>query len=266
VVKILDLGLVRSEAEAASGLTKQIDSRSTLGTADYVAPEQAIDSSGVDIRADIYSLGATLYFLLAGHPLFPEGRTAQKLVWQQIKDPPRIDELRPEVPAELAAVVHRMLAKKPEGRFATPAEVFDALAPFVTDEVPAPDPNWLPPTPARVAVARAAMPGSNAPRVSGSTSQILAAAMRGGSGSLSGSSPRRPGLPASDTDELGVTPSNRSGSHPTTDAAALDETQRPPDPRPSPPAPAPNHRVIIYALAGALAVALGAVAVLLLGK
>src|SRR5262249_26744384 len=59
VVKILDLGLVRSEADAATALTKQLDNKSILGTADYVAPEQAVDSSRVDIRADIYSLGAT---------------------------------------------------------------------------------------------------------------------------------------------------------------------------------------------------------------
>src|SRR5205814_3512220 len=111
VVKILDLGLVRSEADKATGLTRQLDSRSILGTADYVAPEQAVDSSNVDIRADIYSLGATLYYLLAGRPLFPEGRTAQKLVWQQIKDPAPIRRLRPQVPAELAGVVHTMLQK-----------------------------------------------------------------------------------------------------------------------------------------------------------
>ena len=126
VVKVLDLGLVRSEADAASGLTKQLDNKNILGTADYVAPEQAVDSSKVDERADVYSLGATLYFLLAGRPLFPEGRTAQKLVWQQIKDPVPVDRLRAEVPAGLAAVIHKMLEKRPEDRFQTPAEVFDA--------------------------------------------------------------------------------------------------------------------------------------------
>ena len=72
VAKILDLGLVRSEADREAGLTKQLDNR-ILGTADYVAPEQAMDSSEVDIRADIYSLGATLYFLLAGRTAVPGG-------------------------------------------------------------------------------------------------------------------------------------------------------------------------------------------------
>ena len=103
---------VRSEAEAGSGLTRQLDSKTVLGTADYVAPEQVVDSSSVDIRADVYSLGATLYFALTGRTLFPEGRVTQKLVWQQIREPTPVDRLRPAVPPELAAVVHRMLAKR----------------------------------------------------------------------------------------------------------------------------------------------------------
>jgi serine/threonine-protein kinase len=274
VVKILDLGLVRSEADAASGLTRQLDNKSILGTADYVAPEQAVDSSRVDIRVDIYSLGATLYFLLAGRPLFPDGRTAQKLVWQQIKEPTPIDQLRPEVPPELADVVHKMLAKKPVDRFATPAEVFDALAPFVPDEVAPPDPACLPEAPARVAVSRAAVPGAGAPRASGSTSQILAAAMRGGSGSLSGSSSRRAGLANPDTDKLAVTPSGgRSQADSPTGALAVEETQRQGDPtrnRPQPP-PVPagrpaalNPTAVIISLAAALLLALAGIVVLLL--
>ena len=183
VVRILDLGLVRSEADADSGLTKQLDSKSILGTADYVAPEQAVDSSNVDIRADLYSLGATLYYLLAGRPLFPEGRTAQKLVWQQIKDPTAIDVLRPDVPAGMAAVIHKLLEKRPQDRYSTPLEVFDAFAEWDQDDVPPPDDSVMPKAPARVQASRAAMPSAG-PRVSGSTSQILALAMRG-SGSSS---------------------------------------------------------------------------------
>lgn len=183
LVKILDLGLVRSEAED-SGLTKQLASKSVLGTADYVAPEQAIDSSMVDMRADIYSLGATLYYLLAGRTLFPEGRTAQKLVWQQIKDPMPIARLRPDVPAELAAVVHRMLQKRPADRFATAAEVFEALAPF-DDDVPPPDPALIPEPPARVALTRNTPTHLSAARASGSTSQIFVAALRTGTGGSS---------------------------------------------------------------------------------
>ena len=131
VARLLDLGLVRSESDGDSKLTSNIGGRSILGTVDYLAPEQALDSSNVDIRADIYSLGATLYFLLAGHPVFPEGRAGQKLMWQQWRDPTPIDSVRPEVPATLAAIVHRALAKKREDRFQTPAELADALAPWV---------------------------------------------------------------------------------------------------------------------------------------
>ncbi len=279
VVKILDLGLVRSEADAGSGLTKQLDNKSILGTADYVAPEQAVDSSRVDTRADVYSLGATLYFLLAGRPLFPEGRTAQKLVWQQIKDPVPVDRLRPEVPPGLSAVVHRMLQKKPEDRFQTPAEVFDALAPYVPDEVPPPDPAWLPEPTARVAIARAAVPSPTAPRVSGSTSQILAAAMRGGSGSTSGSAIRRTppetnAAETSDTGKLGITPPGRPRSRADADlaptgAVSHDQTQRtrsapPPDSSAARPPYPLNPVVLIISLAVALLLALLGIIILLL--
>ncbi len=131
VARLLDLGLVRSESDGDSKLTANLGGRSILGTLDYLAPEQALDSSNVDIRADIYSLGATLYFLLAGHPVFPEGRAGQKLMWQQWRDPTPIDRLRPDVPAALAAIVHRALAKKREERFQTPSELAEALAPWV---------------------------------------------------------------------------------------------------------------------------------------
>ncbi|QDU23001.1 serine/threonine-protein kinase [Urbifossiella limnaea] len=191
VVKILDLGLVRSQADVPGGLTCKLDNRTILGTADYVAPEQAVDSSNVDIRADLYSLGATLYFLLAGRTLFPDGRTAQKLVWQQIKEPVPVGRFRPEVPAGLADVVHTLLQKRPEDRFRTPAEAFEALAPWDDADVAVPPDEWMPPLPARVQASRtASAPGPV--RASGSTSQILTIAMRSGTGLA-----RRPNDPGS---------------------------------------------------------------------
>ena len=239
VVKILDLGLVRSEADAASGLTRQLDNRSILGTADYVAPEQAVDSSNVDIRADLYSLGATLYFLLAGRPLFPEGRTAQKLVWQQIKDPAPINRLRREIPQELAEVVHTLLQKKPEDRFQTPTEVFDALGPWDSGDVPAPDDALMPHPPPRVQASRSAVPGTGS-RAAGSTSQILALAMRG-SGAVARSATHRalPGGPGNgssggddglDRTSQVITPGKRPGivDPSETDAMAADDTRRTP--------------------------------------
>jgi serine/threonine-protein kinase len=266
VAKILDLGLVRSEADREAGLTKQLDNR-ILGTADYVAPEQAINSSEVDIRADIYSLGATLYFLLTGRTLFPEGRTAQKLVWQQIKDPVPVERLRSEVGPDLARVVNRMLRKRPAERYQSPAEVFDALEPFVPDEVPQPDPIWLPETPARVAMARAATPSAAAPAVSGSTSQILAAAMRSGSGS-SGVT-RRSTQRMRDSSFLSLSPSGTHlqpdrGVEPTR-AVSLDDTQRTSDAEPASDVKRPHRGLMIAIgiLAAALMISLGALTVLL---
>src|SRR5260370_1667477 len=104
IVKVLDMGLARFFNDEEDILTKQYD-ETVLGTADYLAPEQAIDSHSVDIRADIYSLGATFYFMLTGQPPFPEGTIAQKLVWHGTKEPTPIRTIRPDVPAEVATVV-----------------------------------------------------------------------------------------------------------------------------------------------------------------
>src|SRR5262245_56404965 len=82
IVRILDLGLARFFHDNEDMLTVQYDDKVMLGTVDYVAPEQVRDSHNVDIRADIYSLGATFYFLLSGQPMFPEGTKPQKLAWQ----------------------------------------------------------------------------------------------------------------------------------------------------------------------------------------
>ena len=181
VVKILDLGLVRGDGDPAEGLTKLLDNKSVLGTADYVAPEQAVDSSAVDHRADLYSLGATLYFLLTGRPVFPDGRSAQKLIWQQTREPTRVEAVRPEVPPGLARVVHTLLAKEPDDRYATAAEAFDALALWDPGEVPPPAEEFLR-APARVLAGR--LGTTPAPRAGG-TSQVLALAMKSGGG-LSG--------------------------------------------------------------------------------
>jgi serine/threonine protein kinase len=129
VVKILDMGLARFFQDG-QGLTQQFDDKSVLGTADYLSPEQARSSSEVDIRSDIYSLGITFYFLLVGRPPFADGRVAQKLLWHQLKAPQPIRELRPEVPENLAAVLHKMLAKEPAERHQTPAALAEALAPW----------------------------------------------------------------------------------------------------------------------------------------
>ncbi len=126
-VKVLDLGLARYE-KGNDSLTERFNSRMVLGTADYLAPEQALNLHNTDSRTDIYSLGATLYTLLAGRPPFHEGSVGQKLMWHQMKQPDPVTKYRPEVPQELADLVNRMLAKKPEDRPATAALVAEELA------------------------------------------------------------------------------------------------------------------------------------------
>jgi eukaryotic-like serine/threonine-protein kinase len=130
VVKVLDLGIVRW-ADHAGLTTVGRDGKCILGTVDYLAPEQAVDSSTVDCRADVYSLGATLYFLLAGHPPHIDGNPAERLLLKQRQDPTPIHHLRPDVPVGLSEVIGRMLSRRAEDRYAIPVEVVDALTPWV---------------------------------------------------------------------------------------------------------------------------------------
>jgi serine/threonine protein kinase len=132
-VKVLDMGLAKVFGELfqadSEPLTRRYDER-ILGTADYLAPEQADDSHTVDSRADIYSLGLTLHYLVTGKSPCCEGRTSDKLRWHQTEGPPRLDAAAPAVPAPLADVVAKMTAKSPDERFPTPNDVREALAPF----------------------------------------------------------------------------------------------------------------------------------------
>src|SRR5262249_49965813 len=101
---------------------------SVVGTPDYIAPEQARNSHLADIRSDLYSLGATFYFLLTGQPPFPEGSAVEKLLMHQLDDPQPVDELRPDVPPGVAVVIRKLMAKSPDHRFQQPAELADALS------------------------------------------------------------------------------------------------------------------------------------------
>jgi serine/threonine protein kinase len=137
VVRVSDLGLARFFCENGDPLTLRFDDHVVLGTADYVSPEQALNSHEVDARADVYSLGATFYFLLTGQPPFPGGKAAQKLIWHQVRQPVPVRRLRPEVPEEMADVVARMLAKDPKQRYQTAGEVVAAVETWAS-ETPAP--------------------------------------------------------------------------------------------------------------------------------
>lgn len=127
VVKVLDLGLARFTGEDRASLTVAYD-ENVLGTADYLAPEQAIDSHGVDARADIYSLGCSLYYLLTGRPPFPDGTLPQRLMMHQKSPPPDIRRWRPDAPDDLIEICLKMMAKKPSARYQTAQDVADALA------------------------------------------------------------------------------------------------------------------------------------------
>jgi serine/threonine protein kinase len=143
-IRVLDLGLARFLHDNTDLLTLQYDNTNVLGTADYVSPEQALDSHDVDIRTDVYSLGATFYFLLTGQPPFPEGKIAQKLIWHQVRQPTPVRQLRPEVPEGIAAIVDRMMEKNPAHRYQTPAEVIEALRPWTTELMPPPREEEMP--------------------------------------------------------------------------------------------------------------------------
>jgi serine/threonine protein kinase len=133
VVKVLDLGLARFTSDEHASLTVAFD-ENVLGTADYLAPEQALDSHGVDGRADIYSLGCSLYFLLTGHPPFPDGTLPQRLMMHQKQPPPSIFKDRPDAPQELVDICLKMMAKKPDQRYQSMADVSLALADWLESQ------------------------------------------------------------------------------------------------------------------------------------
>ncbi len=130
-VKLLDMGLARLIDDEAS-LTLE-NNENVLGTADYLAPEQALNSHQADRRADIYSLGCTLYFLITGHPPFPEGSISERLLKHQVETAPSILKERPDAPQSLVHICERMMAKKVEDRFQTALDVANRLTEWLAD-------------------------------------------------------------------------------------------------------------------------------------
>jgi eukaryotic-like serine/threonine-protein kinase len=131
LVKILDMGLARfTRTDPDSFATDLTRVGTVIGTPDYMSPEQARNSSAVDHRSDLYSLGCTFYHLLTGELPFPRGTPVEKLLQHQ-SDPPRpVRQLRPEIPPELATVVHCLLAKEAKERFQSAAALAHALEPW----------------------------------------------------------------------------------------------------------------------------------------
>ncbi|WP_406696535.1 protein kinase [Singulisphaera sp. Ch08] len=130
-IKIIDLGLALQAESEDERVTRE---GTTVGTVDYMSPEQARDSRATSERSDIYSLGCTFYFLLTGSPPFPGGDIADKLSRHCTEAPPDSRKLRPEIPGPLALLIRRMMAKRPENRFVNYAELIDELDVVPTGE------------------------------------------------------------------------------------------------------------------------------------
>jgi eukaryotic-like serine/threonine-protein kinase len=127
-VKILDMGLVRSLVEEEDASRTELTRDGTVvGTPDYMSPEQAKNSSTVDHRADLYSLGCTLFYLLRGGPPFPDGSPIDKLLRHQLDPIPDIRQNRSDIPVALSELIARLMAKRPEDRPQTATEVAEAL-------------------------------------------------------------------------------------------------------------------------------------------
>ncbi|HEX5270865.1 MAG TPA: protein kinase, partial [Gemmataceae bacterium] len=131
VVKVLDFGLVKAMAAQGDEVDHLTMTAQGMGTPAYMAPEQAKDAARADIRADIYSLGCTLYFLLAGRPPFAGSSPYDLWDAHRTREAAPLSEVRKDVPPELAAVAAKMLAKDPTRRYQEPGEVAQALKPFV---------------------------------------------------------------------------------------------------------------------------------------
>jgi serine/threonine-protein kinase len=131
-VKILDLGLALVNQDDSASLTVLYNEK-VMGTADYLSPEQAVDSHDVDFRSDLYSLGCTLYFLIVGHPPFPEGTLAQRIAKHQTQSPTPLAELRADIPQMLINICNTLMQKNAKDRLQSCDDVQTALEHFLEE-------------------------------------------------------------------------------------------------------------------------------------
>lgn len=204
VVKILDLGLALPTQDEYSLTVAH--NENVLGTADYLAPEQALNSHSVDERADIYALGCVLYYCLCGHPPFPEGSLAQRILKHQTQMPVSLRTVRPDVPTELADICWKMIQKDPDDRHATAAEVADDLIAWLQSRGFRPDEEKQ--TSNRLAIAGASTARN---RVGGSSADSRGKIKTGSAGPGSGGSSRRSSPKPSTDKTLEETVSNKLG-------------------------------------------------------
>jgi hypothetical protein len=134
LVKVVDFGLARLHQTAKAGTLMLQNDKSFVGTPDYVSPEQARNMHAVDIRSDLYSLGCTFYYALAGRRPFEGATLLEVLVGHLESEAEPLEAVRPEVPGAVTAIVRRLMAKDPGARFQTPAELAAALAPWCVAE------------------------------------------------------------------------------------------------------------------------------------
>jgi serine/threonine protein kinase len=132
--KVLDLGLAIMEGEGPSDRKVVGGQGYVVGTMDYLAPEQAEDAINVDSRADLYSLGCTLYYTLTGRAPFAGGTSMQKIKRHCTEEPTMASQLNPNIPPAFEAILIKMMAKRPEARYASATEVREALLPWASGE------------------------------------------------------------------------------------------------------------------------------------
>jgi serine/threonine-protein kinase len=132
LLKVTDFGLARlcDPQRPGTNGTLLLKPNTVMGTPDYVSPEQARDVHKVDIRSDLYSLGCSMYFMLTGRVPFPGGDALEKMIRQATVTAQPVGAFRPDVPVEVVKIVERLMAKHPNQRFQTPAELVEALTPF----------------------------------------------------------------------------------------------------------------------------------------
>lgn len=271
-IKVLDLGLAMGDEEEAASLTREHDER-VLGTADYLAPEQATDSHTVDRRSDIYSLGCTLHYLLVGKAPFAQGKLAERVQAHLKKPPPNLVEERADVPLPIAQIYFRMMEKHPDARPQTALEVAESLA------------AWLASNPADSPSGGTAAPPRRGPPRRPSSGSGPMPVMRSGPGSSSAGTSSvslgnarppvaRPRPPSAAPSAGSAKPARGPATHPTADAAGDQSSAvaavRAPAAQPAAPAasPRPRKKPIEYAglpLGYWITLALGVITVAILG-